>query len=61
MLSAAVEHSDLGEELHRIADRRWAALQAAGESVTWEGAKAHFHVRAAGNKPRPPSADQPGP
>jgi len=60
-LSDMVERSELDEELHQIADRRWAALRSTGESVAWEDAKAYVQERAAGKKPRRPLARRPGP
>ncbi|WP_373425428.1 CopG family ribbon-helix-helix protein [Variovorax boronicumulans] len=55
-LSDLVERSELDEELHRIADKRWAALQRTGESVAWEDAAAYLKARAAGKKVRRPAA-----
>ncbi|SDH81392.1 ribbon-helix-helix protein, CopG family [Variovorax sp. OV700] len=60
-LSDMVERSELDEELHRIADKRWAALQRTGESVAWEDAAAYLKARAAGQKPRRPTARRPTP
>ncbi|MDQ0006853.1 putative transcriptional regulator [Variovorax boronicumulans] len=60
-LSDLVERSELDEELHRIADKRWAALQRTGESVAWEDAAAYLKARAAGKKVRRPAARRPGP
>lgn len=59
-LSDMVERSELDEELHRIADKRWAALQRTGESVAWDDAAAYLKVLAAGRKPRRPLARRPG-
>jgi predicted transcriptional regulator len=59
-LSDMVERSELDEELHRIADKRWAALQRTGESVAWEDAAGYLNARAAGQKPRWPLARRPG-
>ena len=52
--------SELDEELHRIADKRWAALQRTGESVAWEDAAAYLKARTAGQNPRRPLARRPG-
>ncbi|MDR6890917.1 MULTISPECIES: CopG family transcriptional regulator [Variovorax] len=60
-LSDMVERSELNEELHRIADKRWAALQRTGESVAWEQAAAYLKARGAGQKPRRPLARRPAP
>lgn len=59
-LSDIVEHSELDEELHGIADKRWAALQRNGESIGWEDAAVYLRARAAGKKTRRPSARRPG-
>ena len=59
-LSDMVERSELDEELHRIADKRWAALQRTGESIAWEDAAGYLQARAAGKKARRPSARRPG-
>jgi len=58
-LSNMVERSELDEELHRIADERWAALQRNGESIGWEDAAAYLQARAADKKTRRPSARRP--
>lgn len=59
-LSDTVEHSELDEKFHRIADRRWAALQRTGESVAWSDAKAYLQGRAAGKAAPRPAARKPG-
>ena len=59
-LSDMVERSELDEELHRIADKRWVALQRTGESVAWEDAATYLKARATGQKPRRPLARRPG-
>lgn len=59
-LSDMVARSEMDEELHGIADRRWAALQRTGESLAWEDAKAYIQARAAGKKVARPSARKPG-
>ncbi|SCK27266.1 Ribbon-helix-helix protein, copG family [Variovorax sp. HW608] len=58
-LSDTVERVEMDEELHRLADERWAALMQTGESVSWTDAKAYLLARAAGKKPRRPSARKP--
>lgn len=59
-LSDMVARSEMDEELHGIADRRWAALQRTGESLAWDDAKAYIQARAAGKKVARPSARKPG-
>jgi predicted transcriptional regulator len=60
-LSDTVERAEMNEEAHRIADQRWAALLRTGKSVGWADAKAYMLARAAGKKPRKPTARQPAP
>lgn len=43
-------HMEDDEELHRIADERWAVLQRTGKSIAWADAKTYFRARAAGIK-----------
>ena len=53
-LAETVERSEMDEELHRIADKRWAALQRTGESVSWDEARTYLQARAVGQgQPRP--------
>ena len=55
-LSETVERVEMDEEMHRIADERWAVLHKTGESVSWTDAKAYMQARAKGKKAaRPPS------
>lgn len=56
-----VERSELDEELHRLADKRWAALLRTGESIAWDDAKAYLQDRAAGKKVHRPAARRPSP
>jgi len=58
-LAATVERSEMDEELHRLADKRWATLQRTGESVAWDDAKAYLRARAAGKKMPRPAARKP--
>jgi predicted transcriptional regulator len=58
-LSNTVERVEMDEEMHRIADERWAALLRTGESVSWAEAKAYMQARAAGQKARRPRARKP--
>jgi predicted transcriptional regulator len=60
-LSDTVERSELDEELHRVADERWAALQRTGESVPWDDAKAYLQARAKGEKLHRPQPRVPAP
>ena len=55
-LSDMVARSEMDEELHGIADRRW---QRTGESLAWEDAKAYIQARAAGKNVARPLARKP--
>jgi hypothetical protein len=58
-LSETVERIETDDELHRVADERWAVLKRAGKSVAWADAKAYLQARATGEKARRPSARRP--
>lgn len=58
-LSETVERIETDDELHRVADERWAALKRTGKSVAWSDAKAYLQARATGEKARRPSARRP--
>jgi hypothetical protein len=58
-LSETVERIETDDELHRVADERWAALKRTGKSVGWSDAKAYLQARSTGEKARPPSARRP--
>lgn len=53
-LSETVANDEVDEELHRLADDRWAALQLGEETVAWTDAKTYLRARAAGKKPAKP-------
>lgn len=55
-LANTLEHIEMDDALHRIADERWATLVQTGQSVSWKDAKAYLQARAAGLKPRRPPA-----
>lgn len=55
-LAETVERIEMDEELHRVADERWASLVQTGKSIGWDDAKAYLLARAAGQKPRKPIA-----
>lgn len=53
-LAETVDHSELDEELHRLAEERWALLLQTRETVSWTDAKAYLEARAKGKNPHPP-------
>ncbi|MGO4392254.1 CopG family ribbon-helix-helix protein [Variovorax sp. M-6] len=55
-LSETVERCEMDEELHRIADERWSALQSTGKSVPWKDATTYLRARVAGKKLRRPAS-----
>jgi predicted transcriptional regulator len=61
-IEQTVEQAEAEDELHRIADERWARLLATGETVPWDGAaKDYLEARARGEKPKKPPARPLGP
>lgn len=55
-IAQTVEQAELDEELHRVADARWAGVLATGKTVPWDDAKAYLAARARGEHPRKPVA-----
>lgn len=53
-LAETVDHSELDEELHRLAEERWTLLLQTRETVSWTDAKAYLEDRAKGKNPRRP-------
>jgi len=58
-LAETVERIEMEDEMHRVADKRWAALMRTGESVAWDDAKSYLQARAAGKKAPRPTARKP--
>jgi predicted transcriptional regulator len=59
-IAQTVEQSELDDEFHRIADKRWANILATGKTVPWEEAKSYLEARSRGERPRKPAARKPG-
>ena len=55
-IAQTVAQAELDDELHRIAEDRWAELMATGKTVPWQEAKAYLRAKAAGGNPRRPAA-----
>jgi predicted transcriptional regulator len=51
-----VEQVEIDEQFHRLADERWAKVQATGKTVPWDEAKVYLEGRARGDKVRKPAA-----
>ena len=55
----AVAKDEADEELHRVADARWAKLVTSGRTIPWDEAKAYVTARSHGKRPRKPMARKP--
>jgi predicted transcriptional regulator len=55
-IAQTVEQSELDEEFHRIADKRWANILATGKTVPWDEARSYLEARSRGERPRKPAA-----
>lgn len=55
-IAQTVEQSELDDEFHRIADKRWANILATGKTVPWEEARSYLEARSRGKRPRKPAA-----
>jgi predicted transcriptional regulator len=55
-IAQTVAQAELDDELHRIAEERWAELMATSKTVPWEEAKGYLKAKAAGGNARRPAA-----
>lgn len=55
-LAERVEQVELDAAFHALADERWANIRATGKTVAWDDAKSYLTARAAGERPRKPTA-----
>ncbi|CAN7744670.1 ribbon-helix-helix protein, CopG family [Variovorax sp. LjRoot290] len=55
-IAQTVEQVEIEEELHRVADARWAKVLSTGKTVPWDDAKAYLEARLKGERPRRPAA-----
>ena len=55
-IAQTVEQVEINEEFHRLADERWAKVQATGKTVRWDEARVYLEARARGDKVRKPAA-----
>ena len=58
-IAETVERQEAEADFHRIADERWAGIQATGKTIGWDEARAYLRARAAGQRPRKPAARVP--
>jgi predicted transcriptional regulator len=55
-IAQTVEHAELDETFHRVADARWAKLVSTGKTVAWGDARDYLEARVRGERPRKPVA-----
>lgn len=55
-ISQTVEQVELDNAFHAVADQRWANIQASGQTVPWDDAKAYLAARARNEPARKPAA-----
>lgn len=55
-IAATVDEADQADEMHRVADERWAGFLATGETVSLDDAEAYLRVRARNPNARKPRA-----
>jgi predicted transcriptional regulator len=53
-IAESVEQAELDAEFHRVADERWAEIQATGMAVAWEDLKPWLEAKARGEDPERP-------
>jgi predicted transcriptional regulator len=57
-IAQTVERAEHEDEIHRLADERWAKLLTAGVSIPWDDANAYLRSRGRGRRTRRPRARQ---
>jgi len=55
-IAQKVEQVELDDELHRVANERWAKVLESGKTVPWDSAKRYLEARSRGEHPRKPAA-----
>lgn len=55
-IAETIDQADHEDELHRLADERWAKLLTTGKTVSWNAAKSYVRASARGKRPRKPIA-----
>lgn len=54
-IAQAVAQSELDEEFHRVAEKRWAKLLATGQTVSLDSARVHLDARLKLERPSHPA------
>ena len=57
-IAHTVEQTEIDDDFHRLADKRWAKVLATGKTIPWSDAKGYLQARARGESPRKPSAQK---
>jgi predicted transcriptional regulator len=55
-ISQTVDQAEQEDELHELANERWATLLKRGKTVAWSDATAYVRARGRGEQPRKPAA-----
>jgi predicted transcriptional regulator len=55
-ISQTVEQAEFDDELHRLAEERWAAFLKTGKAVSWDDAKEYLRALGRGERPKRPVA-----
>jgi predicted transcriptional regulator len=55
-ISQTVDQAEQEDELHQLANERWATLLKTGKTVAWDDATAYVRARGRGEHPRKPAA-----
>ncbi len=56
VIAESVEQDELDADFNRVADERWAEMQATGRTVPWDDVKAWLEAQARGELPEWPAA-----
>lgn len=59
-IAQTVEQSELDDEFHRVAEKRWAKVLTTGETVSLDRARDYLDARLRGEQPSRPAARKPG-
>ena len=58
-IERTVEQLELEEEMHQLAEARWARLLDTGTTISWDEAKDYVTARVRGDRPRKPRGRKP--
>lgn len=55
-IAEKAQDAERASELHALADQRFAAIATSGKTIPWPEMRSYLQARAAGKKPRRPTA-----